>query len=617
MGWRYVSFRAAFEVKKRSGLLLKRFPTNTQPDVPICLSKWKEQKRPFFDRPDADINIDRSGLSADAKKIREGQVCFFGNQWYPLGRDYDWVTNPVTGFRYDSSAHWTAINDYSRSAGDIKYVWEKSRFSYVYTLMRDEHWNGASHGEFIFTEIMDWIDRNPVNQGPNYKCSQEISVRVLNWIRVLYFYCDDPALSDERWNKIIDSIGWQIRHVYGNIDFSRIAVRNNHALTETLALYITGLIFPWFSEASTWKRKGKKWFETEVAYQVYPDGTFLQFSMNYHRVVIQLLTMATGVARLNEESFDSLVYERAYQSLDFLYQCQQPENGMLPNYGANDGALFFPLNNCSFRDYRPQLNALHTELCGEPLYGDKKAAWNEDACWFGGGLKSPRYGILQKKSGCISYPVGGYYLIREQDSFTFIRCGNHKDRPSQADNLHLDIWINGENLVHDAGSYRYNADDEALRFFMGTASHNTVMIDDHDQMLKGSRFIWYHWSRCQGKPRMEETPAYFMFTGSVSAFRFLNRSIVHTRIVRKIKGKNEWQVKDMLAGKERNWMMKQLWHIRTTAWPRVRLQASDGDSLATEQHQGWCSELYGEKTPSPYQVFRTNNSIIETTLNID
>ena len=31
------------------------------------------------------------------------------------------------------------------------------------------------------------------------------------------------------------------------------------------------------------------------------------------------------------------------------------ENGRLPNYGANDGALFFKLNDAEYSDYRPSL----------------------------------------------------------------------------------------------------------------------------------------------------------------------------------------------------------------------------------------------------------------------
>ncbi len=30
---------------------------------------------------------------------------------------------------------------------------------------------------------------------------------------------------------------------------------------------------------------------------------------------------------------------------------------------------------------------------------------------------------------------------------------------------------------------------------MGTESHNTIMLDNLDQMLKGERFVWYNWSQ--------------------------------------------------------------------------------------------------------------------------
>lgn len=126
-----------------------------------------------------------------------------------------------------------------------------------------------------------------------------------------------------------------------------------------MTLYLIGLLFPQFPDAKEWKEKGKKWFEEEIKYQIAEDGTFLQFSMNYHRVVVQLLTLAIAVADNNGELFCKEVYERSYQSLNFLYQCQDELSGYLPNYGANDGALFFRLNDCDYRDYRPQLDALH------------------------------------------------------------------------------------------------------------------------------------------------------------------------------------------------------------------------------------------------------------------
>ncbi len=56
------------------------------------------------------------------------------------------------------------------------------------------------------------------------------------------------------------------------------------------------------------KAHGKYWFEQEIAYQVYADGSFLQFSMNYHRVVVQLahLGFAIGAAERRAVEWDSI-----------------------------------------------------------------------------------------------------------------------------------------------------------------------------------------------------------------------------------------------------------------------------------------------------------------------
>src|SRR5690606_39335330 len=51
--------------------------------------------------------------------------------------------------------------------------------------------------EFVFAEIESWIDANPINHGPNWRCSQEISLRVFNWCFALYYY-QNAERSEER-----------------------------------------------------------------------------------------------------------------------------------------------------------------------------------------------------------------------------------------------------------------------------------------------------------------------------------------------------------------------------------------------------------------------------------
>jgi hypothetical protein len=62
--------------------------------------------------------------------------------------------------------------------------------------------------------------------------------------------------------------------------------------------------------------------------------------------------------------------------------------------------------------------------------------------------------------------------------------------------LHLDLWHRGLNVLRDGGSYSYNAEPEAMRYFSGTASHNTVQFDGRDQMPRLGPFLFGAWPDC-------------------------------------------------------------------------------------------------------------------------
>lgn len=615
MGLRYVSFRARFEVLKRTGLLKGKFPQAPPYKQYLTLAEWKETAAAFFFKDKESLSIPRrpeSQLKETIDNIKGGKLLLFNSLLKDIGTEYDWATNPDSGFRYDVNKHWTEIADYSKAAGDIKFVWEKSRFSYLYDIIRyDYHYNDDC-AALVFGDIISWIDSNPVNSGPNYRCSQEMSLRVLNWTFALHYYRNSPALTGEVFDKMQYAIYWHLHHIYNNIDFSRIAVRNNHAITETLTLYLAGLFFPSMPGAEIWKRKGKQWFEEEVAYQVYEDGTFLQFSMNYHRVVVQLLTWAITLSEKNGERFSDVVYDRARKSVIFLRTCMVDEHGCLPNYGNNDGALFFKLSNSHYRDYRPQVHALAKALGMQAGFSEPY----EDVAWYG--IKKEIADQWQPADGMHSFGKGGYYIIREPQTLTFIKCGGYKDRPAQADNLHLDIWYKGENLLLDAGSYKYNTDTETLRYFSGTASHNTIMLGNNDQMLKGGHFIWFYWSQCKEASLKEDNDSY-IFNGAINAFVYIKDNIVHRRTVTKQKGQPAWTIKDELVNAPQNLDMNQLWHTPLQTISGLQITAKDGNGaeLKPVMKDGWYSLLYGRKEMTAECCFITNSRTINTSVKVD
>lgn len=612
MGPRYLAFRVFFEFKKRTGLLKREYPTNPLFTKFTSLMQWKSdtnfliKSRLDFAKIEYPFNVD----DQKNENQKKGEFEFFNSLKFNLGTEFDWITNPETGFKYDINKHWTEINDFDPKVGDIKYVWEKSRFSFIYLTIRADIKSNTDSSEYIISEILDWIDKNPINQGPNYKCSQEISLRIINWTYALQFYRYSNSLSEDRFEKIMHMIYWQIKHVYSNINFSRIAVRNNHAITETLLLYFVGLVYPFFPESKKWKCKGKKWFEQEIKYQIYSDGTYLQFSMNYHRVVVQLLNLSIIVSKQYNEEFNKVIYQRAYRSLNFLFQIQDLLSGMLPNYGANDGALFFPLSNCEYRDYRPSLNTLHMLLTGEKLYS--KGPWEEECFLIANNKVVYDYPVLKKQFGWNRFDVGGYYVLNEEDTMTFIRCGSHKDRPSQADNLHVDIWYKSQNILQDGGSYKYNSNIADIKYFFGTESHNSIMLDNNSQMLKGGRFIWYYWTNSISVIT-DESNEDFIFEGKISAFRFLNKNIIHSRIMLKNKNEPKWVVEDEVINKPIDRILRQIWHPNFSSQYILKITNTTG---TIDTKQGYISTSYGIKTQENYYSIASETNKVKSIITI-
>lgn len=605
---RYILFRSCYELERKAGLLAKKYPTELKPVTIPLLAEWRVKGGGWFfqDRDTLTVpKVKSVQLKGKIEHILKGDVLFFSKTWKTLGLDYDWVTNPETGYHYDAKQHWTKVNDFSKEVGDIKFVWEKSRFSWILTVCRYDYHFDEDHADFVFSQILDWIDKNPLNCGPNYKCSQEISIRINNWLFALNFYKQSDALTEERWEKIVTSIYWQTDHVMKNIYFSRIAVRNNHAITETLTLYLMGMLFPMMKGAAVWKKRGKRWFEQEIDYQIEDDGTFIQDSMNYHRVVIQLLTYAIALADKHEEQFSDFVYEKAYKSLNFLYQCQEPTNGWLPNYGANDGALFFPLSDNDYRDYRSQLDALHGLLTGHSLYKD----YFEDAQWVGHKVSSNRntFVSIEKQFGMLKFEKSGFYLIREDDTLSFVRCGLFKKNGS-TDQLHLDIWYKGKNVLIDGGSYMYNTDESTVRYFAGTEAHNTVMIGNYDQMQKGMRFIWFYPPTFIAVDLKEKDDMY-VFKGEINAFKQIAEGIIVQRVIKKKKGIPEWTIIDTVKGAPSSMSIRQIWHADFETTFKSNRERIDSE--------GWTSDYYGVKRAISQIEFQTRKNNIETTIKID
>ena len=598
MGTRYVLYRVAYLIQNKLGLLELKIPHK-----PFSVASFTHDLNLGFKPTISFDEISGSPFHGDmAQRILNGEMKFFNSTWFKINDDYDWRINLETGFRYPLK-HWSKINDFDKEAGDIKYVWEPSRFSWALEIVRLDKHKGTNHSEFIFSRMDSWIESNPVNLGPNYKCSQEMSLRIWNWAILLDYYASSESLSAQRLKAYRECISGHLDHIFKNISFSRIAVRNNHAITETGVLFLSRWLFPYVPNVDKWSKKAEKWFYEEIEYQIYPDGTFLQFSMNYHRVVVQTLTGVISTALKNDYQLNKVVYDRGYASIRFLYSCMGNDDlGLLPNYGQNDGALFFPWTACDYRDYRPQINALHFSLTGEDLFQSKEIL--EERIWWGSmSLEKGLYAPLKRKKGFIEFENGGYLVYRNHETFLFFRNGNHLNRPAQADNHHIDLWHEGENMLMDSGTFKYNTTTTDIKWFIGSKGHNVAQLDDYDQMLKGGRFIWCHWSQSQYL-EYRELENSVLIEGVISAFKHLNK---HCRIKRQIELFTEdrvLKVKDEVLNLKDFSTLHQNWHYHSN----IHIQTKHEQSIK----EGEYSSYYGLKAKNHFARVSSSSTIVES-----
>jgi hypothetical protein len=396
----------------------------------------------------------------------------------------DWFANAATGQRVtQTTADWFKLPDFDPAVGDIKFIWEWSRFDWVLRLAQHLRANGDTQSAATLNDwLADWLTLNPPYRGPNWKCGQEAS------IRVLHVWLSARVLGSVPSQALLDLVALHLARIAPTMSYA-IAQDNNHGTSEGAALFIGGTWLAAVAPSSfgrDYADLGRRLLENRARRLFMTDGTFAQYSVNYHRMALDALSFAELARRDHDAApFSDIFYARVQAATHWLHAVVDPQSGEAPLLGANDGARLAPFSD-SYRDMRPSLvRAAALFLSASPL----GIARDDDMRWLG--LPMPERMMPVRASQLCD--DGGFCTLVRGDAVAHIRYPRFRFRPNQADLLHVDLWLGSDNRFCDGGSYSYNADGASMRYFSGTASHNTIQFDARDQMTRLSRFLFGDW----------------------------------------------------------------------------------------------------------------------------
>lgn len=512
----------------------------------------------------------------------------------------DWHKSIITG-GVAPTVPWWQIADFVDGLGDIKGVWEVSRFDWLLAFARRAEQGDGGSLDRINTWLQDWCKQNPPYLGANWKCGQEASIRVMHVAMSARLLGQVRAPAQG----LIALLRAHLKRIAPTIQYA-IAQDNNHGTSEAAALFIGGSWLVSLSEedrdAHRWMRQGRRWLENRAKRLIEEDGSFSQYSINYHRVMLDTYSMAEIWRRALElPEFSGGLVRKLKLATAWLGNMVSPDGGDTPNLGANDGARLLPLADTDYRDVRPSVQLASVLFAGKLAY-PKPGPYDQPLHLLKLQLPSASASYSESRQ----YDQGGYVVLRKQETMALFRYPRFRFRPGQSDLLHVDFWRGGLNVFRDAGSYSYNCDEPWQSYFPGSEAHNTVQFDGRDAMPRLGRFLFGAWPKARAVVPLSDEQGQLRAGAGYRDWK----GVGHHRSVSLTD--NSLTILDEISGFEKAAVLR--WRLAPGEWHweskgdgdvcllghgcRLRVKASQ-TFVSCELVEGWESRYYSRKTPLP------------------
>lgn len=505
----------------------------------------------------------------------------------------DWSTNP------SDSREWLLMIH--------RHAWW-SLWGAAYQRTGDEKYAAA-----FVSQLTDWIEQHPL---PRQKSEHSESWRLMeaglrmrvSWIPVFRAFFDSPHFTDTVKLKMLRAICDHGRFL------SRFHTNRNHLVRESNGLIAVGLSFPEFRDSASWVEAGLQRLDEELRAQVNKDGSHIEMSVGYQWLTIDEFEVTRSLlSRHGKKLPTSDLDESLHRLYSFLAGVIRPDR-TFPQ--LNDGFILWGAD-------RMRNAARHS-------------GWSDIEYVASGGAAGSRPHYCSQ-----SFPDAGLHIMRSDwnDNARYLAfdTGPYGGPHGHEDMLSFELSAYGAPFIVDPGSYTYQKNDPYRNYFVGSAGHNTVLVDQMSQIRRWGREhmtpavrndVYGTWQPGRdvdfASGQYDDGYAPFALTKPDGAT--IGEDVVHQRDIIFVKP-DYWVVVDYLAAAEAH-DYDFLFHLapdvvttlreadnalchskRNGAQLSVRgfstgTLSSDELIGAESPIQGWYSSDHHKKVPSPTLIFR-------------
>lgn len=379
--------------------------------------------------------------------------------------------------------------------GDARTNWELNRhFQFALLAKAYRVSENKKYLDELETLFYDWNKKNPFLWGISWTSVMEIAIRCSNWC---FTYCfldgmkDAAGLQGKIRTGIINMADYIAKH------YSRYSSANNHLIVEAYAIGQTGILcgyFPWIKLASEILTK-------ELPLQNYPDGVNRELSLHYQAFYMEAMGLTMRLFHKNHIAYPEIWNTMLDKMCRYVADCTG-DYGEVVEFGDNDEGKILDLQGGL--DYYPYVLGLFSYIL-PARYANEKDIRCENLKWLFDSDETEeacRKAVYHPPlSAC--YREGGNTILRSEDRKILIGI-DHAElgfgsiaAHGHADALSFQMFVEGQPVFADPGTYIYHCDIKSRNAFRKTENHNTVCIDGRDQSEMLGPFLWGRRAECR------------------------------------------------------------------------------------------------------------------------
>jgi len=517
----------------------------------------------YFNRDSIDETI------INANQICKRNIKIFGKKYY-LGENINWNEDKYSGYKWPLDYYRDIEIINLNNFADIKIPWEISRLHHL-VILGKAFW--ITNRKIFLTEIIkqfnSWEQNNPYGRGPNWNCTMEVSIRLINLIWTYFFIQSSTKVNDEFHKKYIQLLILHGEHICKNLE-NKGFVNGNHYISNLVALIYVTNILPFFKNSKKWMKFAIKELKKEMESQVNKDGLHFEDSISYHRLVSELFLHASYIlVKTNKNNNRNINYKKITKEIMgsnytlklekmfiFLKSIKKP-NGEYPQIGDNDCGRVLYLG-----EYQKNFN-VHDDVlafAAEFFRNKEIKQFNkkeyEDVLWYFQDIKiNTNEAIIKSKS--YGYLDSGIYVMRNKHSYLILRCAmigaKGKGAHTHNDNLSFELCCKNKCYIIDPGTYTYSGDPEMRNKFRSTLFHNTLVIDQIEQNIIPKNDLFRLIGNCDVKViKWFSNKKKDIFQGKITYYFPLDKQIKHFRKIIFYKEFDKWTIEDEIFGEGRH-----------------------------------------------------------------